>query len=412
MSDASKAKRLPLEGVKVLDLSRVLAGPWATMSLADLGATVWKIENVDGGDDTRAWSVPSYKGVSTYYLCANRGKRSIALDLKAKQGLEIVLDLAARADIVVENFRVGAAERLGVGYEQIRALKPDIIYCSISGYGRDTADATRPGYDFVIQAESGLMSITGEPEGHPLRFGVAITDVACGMTATQSILAALIQRDRTGEGQQIDVALLDCALNLLINVGSGYLNTGDEMRRYGNAHPTVVPYQIFACSEGEFALAVGNDKQFRALCRSVVGKPHLAQDPRFATARARALNRVELIPELAEVFRTRPHQHWMDACAAAEVPAGLVKSVGEALAAKGVAERGMVQTLHSETLGPVALVRPAQGLAAQRDAHYSAPPLLGQDTRAILSEVLGYDPQRIAALQESGIVSVDPAQAG
>ncbi len=403
MSDA--AHRLPLHGVKVLDLSRVLAGPWATMSLADLGATVWKIENMDGGDDTRAWSVPSYKGVSTYFLCANRGKRSVALDLKSKEGLDVVRALAAQCDIVVENFRVGTAERLGVGYEQLRQLNPDIIYCSISGYGRDSSDARRPGYDFVVQAESGLMAITGETGGQPLRFGVAITDVVCGMVATQSILAALIDRDRTGHGQQIDLSLLDCALNLLINVGSGYLNTGGDVKRYGNAHPTVVPYQIFVCADGDFALAVGNDRQFRALCDRVIDRPELSADARFATARGRAANREALVPVLVEIFKTRPRQHWMDACAAAEVPAGVVKTVPEALESQNVRERGTVQTLHSDTLGPVSLIRPAQGLNAQRSAVPLPPPMLGQDTLAVLRDVLGYDPQAIQALIEKGVVS-------
>ncbi|RUU78993.1 CoA transferase, partial [Mesorhizobium sp. M7A.T.Ca.TU.009.01.1.2] len=298
--------RLPLEGIKVLDLSRVLAGPWATMSLADLGAEVWKIENIDGGDDTRAWSVPSYKGVSTYYLCANRGKQSIALDMKSPEGLSIVRKLAAKADIVVENFRSGTAERLGVGFKELSASNPRLIYCSISGYGQTGPDAGRPGYDFVMQAESGLMAITGESNGEPMRVGVAITDIVCGMVATQSILAALYERATTGKGQFLDLSLIDCALSLLINVGSGYLNTGREVARYGNAHPTVVPYQIFEASDGGFALAVGNDRQFAALCERVVQLPHLARDARFIKAGARATNREALIPELAAAFKTKP----------------------------------------------------------------------------------------------------------
>lgn len=243
-------RALPLEGIKVLDLSRVLAGPWATMSLADLGAEVWKIENVDGGDDTRAWAVPNYKGVATYYLCANRGKQSIAVDLKTPEGLAIVRELAAKADIVVENFRGGTAARLGVGWEQLSEANPGLIYCSISGYGQTGPDAQRPGYDFVVQAESGLMAITGDRSGDPMRVGVAVTDVVCGMVATQSILAALYERQKTGKGQFLDLALFDCALNLLINVGTGYLNTGHAPNRFGNAHPTVVPYQIFDTQDG------------------------------------------------------------------------------------------------------------------------------------------------------------------
>lgn len=406
MTTQDKPKgRLPLEGIKVLDLSRVLAGPWATMSLSDLGAEVWKIENVDGGDDTRAWSVPSYKGVSTYYLCANRGKRSLALDIKSHEGLAIVRSLAEQCDVVVENFRVGTAERLGVGYEQLRAMRPDVVYCSISGYGRDTSDARRPGYDFIAQAESGLMAITGEKGGQPLRFGIAITDIACGMVATQSILAALFHRERTGEGQHIDVSLMDCALNLLINVGTGFLNSDTQVGRYGNAHPTVVPYQIFDCSDGSFALAVGTDRQFKALCESVIGKPDLSEDPRFQTANARAKNREVLVPILEEAFRSGSRQHWMDVCSAAEVPAGIVKTVEEALNSRGVQERSMVQTLQNPHLGPVKLIRPAQGLAAQKEADYLAPPLLGQHTHQILKDVLGYSDEAIISLETAGVVS-------
>ncbi|WP_107676312.1 CaiB/BaiF CoA-transferase family protein [Agrobacterium sp. LAD9] len=403
--NSEPAGELPLRGIKVLDLSRVLAGPWATMTLADLGATVWKVENVDGGDDTRAWAIPNYNGVSTYYLCANRGKQSIAIDLKTPEGVEIIKQLAAESDVVVENFRVGTAEKLGIGYEQLKAVNPSLVYCSISGYGRDTADARRPGYDFVIQAESGLMSITGEREGQPLRMGVAITDVVCGMVAAQSILAALYERQRTGRGQQIDMALLDCALNLLINVGSGYLNTREEVKRYGNAHPTVVPYQIFECAEGSFALAVGNDRQFRALCIRVIGEPDLAEDKRFRTAGDRATNRADLIPILQRAFLRKNRDYWMQACADAEVPAGIVKSVPEALTSKTVEERQLVQTLHNPFLGKVSLVRPAHGLAAQRAADYIAPPLLGQDTREILKHVLGYSEDDVDRLGDKGVVS-------
>ncbi|XHM74445.1 CaiB/BaiF CoA-transferase family protein (plasmid) [Mesorhizobium sp. ANAO-SY3R2] len=403
-ADTKNRARLPLEGIKILDLSRVLAGPWATMSLADLGAEVWKIENVDGGDDTRAWSVPNYKGVSTYFLCANRGKQSIALDLKSEEGIAIVRELAAKADVVVENFRSGTADRLGVGWQALRLVNPKLIYCSISGYGQTGLDATRPGYDFVMQAETGLMSITGNPEGEALRVGVAFTDVVCGMTAAQSILAALIQRDRTGEGQFLDVALFDCALNMLINVGSGYLNTGQAPKRYGNAHPTVVPYQIFETSDGGFALAVGNDRQFAALCKKVVGLPELASDPRFTTASARANNRDALIPPLAAVFKTQPRDHWMAACAAASVPAGVVKTVPEVFDSPNVRNRGVVQTLDHPHLGPVALIRPAHGLEAQQDAKFVAPPLLGQDTETVLADVLGYSADTIAHLREQGAI--------
>ena len=409
MSEAATS-RLPLAGVKVLDLSRVLAGPWATMSLADLGAEVWKIENIDGGDDTRAWSVPSYKGESTYFMCANRGKQSVALDLKNPQALAIVHDLARRADVVVENFRAGIADRLGVGWKALSALNPRLVYCSISGYGQTGPDAARPGYDFVMQAECGLMSITGEAEGEPMRVGVAITDIVCGMVAVQSILAALYERQASGEGQYIDLALHDCALNLLVNIGSGYLNTGKAPKRYGNAHPTVVPYQIFEASDGRFALAVGNDRQFAQLCRHVVDLPQLAEDARFATASGRAIHREALIPQLAGVFATATREHWMRACAAVSVPAGEVRAVPEVFDSPNVRERGAVHVLQHPHLGPVSLVAPAHGLAAQKQASYTAPPLLGQDTQGVLATVLGYDAAAIRALAEAGAIGL-PAPA-
>ncbi|WP_439622530.1 CaiB/BaiF CoA transferase family protein [Shinella sp.] len=397
--------RLPLEGIRVLDLTRVLAGPWATMSLGDLGAEVWKIENIKGGDDTRAWSFPNFKGVSTYYLCANRGKQSIALDLKTPEGRQIVLDLAAKADVVVENFRAGTVERLGIGYEDIRAINPGIVYCAISGYGQTGPERDRPGYDFIMQAESGLMSITGQEDGPPNRLGVAFTDVVAGMIATQSILAALYQRRDTGQGQYIDVALLDATLNLLINVGTGYLNAGVEPVRYGNAHPTVVPYQIFEASDGTFALAVGNDRMFVDFCEQVIERPDLARDPRFITSHQRALHRGELLPLLAEIIGNESCEHWLSACQRASVPAGQVKSVSEALQSPSVTDRGVVQRLEHPELGTVSLIRPAHGLAAQENAGAKAPPLLGEDTRGVLRDVLGFEEARIESLILSGVVA-------
>jgi crotonobetainyl-CoA:carnitine CoA-transferase CaiB-like acyl-CoA transferase len=397
--------KMPLDGIRVLDFSRVLAGPWATMSLADLGAEVWKIENINGGDDTRAWSVPNYKGVSTYYLCANRGKQSIALDLKSPEGLRIALELAEKADVVVENFTAGTADRLGIGYEAIRALNPGVVYCSISGYGQTGPESDRPGYDFIMQAESGLMSITGEVDGPPNRLGVAFTDVVAGMTATQSILAALYQRRDTGQGQYIDVALLDSALNMLINIGTGYLNTGAEPKRYGNAHPTVVPYQVFEASDGVFALAVGNDRIFKSFCEQVIGRPELASDPRFLTAGLRATNRNELIPILIDILKRQPCQHWLDACQRANVPAGRVKSVSEALQSPSVTERGVIQEVEHPDLGPIRLIRPAHGLACQERMSPKAPPMLGEDTSRVLETVLGFSREDVGSLVGKGVIA-------
>ncbi|GAB1361368.1 CaiB/BaiF CoA-transferase family protein [Rhodobacter sp.] len=398
--------KLPLDGIRVLDLSRVLAGPWTTMSLGDMGAEIWKIENIKGGDDTRAWSVPNYKGVSTYYLCANRGKQSIAVDLKAPEGRQIVLDLAAKADVVVENFRPGTVDRLGIGYEDVRKINPGIVYCSISGYGQTGPESDRPGYDFVMQAESGMMSITGQVDGPPTRLGVAFADVVGGMVATQSIIAALYQRRDTGEGQHIDVALLDTTLNMLINVGTGYLNAGVEPARFGNAHPTVVPYQVFDTADGNFALAVGNDRMFRDFCNHVIARPHLATDPRFVTSHQRALNRDPLLEEMAVILREQGTDHWLAACHAASVPAGKVKSVSEALDQAAKNERGLVQVLQHPELGEVRVVAPAQGLAAQKAMTPKAPPLLGEDTQAVLTNVLGFGNDEVEALAKKGVIGV------
>jgi crotonobetainyl-CoA:carnitine CoA-transferase CaiB-like acyl-CoA transferase len=398
-------RSLPLKGIKVLDLSRVLAGPWATMTLADLGAEVWKVENVVGGDDTRAWSVPSYKGVSTYFFTANRGKHSIAVDMKHPDGLALVRELAAKADIVVENFRSGVADKLGVGYEALSKVNPKLIYCSISGYGQTGPDADRPGYDFVIQAETGLMAITGEPEGEPMRFGIAITDVTCGMVSAQSILAALFERERTGEGQYLDMALYDCGVSLLVNVASGYLNGGVPPKRYGNAHATVVPYQVFATSDGSFALAVGNDKQFALFCRHIVDLPHLVDDPLYRTSEARANNRDTLIPQLAEVLAQNTRAHWMAGCQKFGVPAAEVKTVPEVFENPNVTERGVVLSLPHDHLGEIRMVRPAHGMQAQRETDYKAPPLLGEDTVHVLREVLGRDEAAIDGLLKSGAVA-------
>ncbi len=397
--------KMPLDGIRILDFSRVLAGPWATMSLADLGAEVWKIENIKGGDDTRAWSVPSYKGVSTYYLCANRGKQSIALDLKSEDGRRIALELAAKADVVVENFSPGTADRLGIGYQDIRKLNPDVIYCSISGYGQSGPESERPGYDFIMQAESGMMSITGQVDGPPNRLGVAFTDIVAGMTATQSILAALYQRRESGKGQYIDVALIDCALNMLVNIGTGYLNAGVHPARYGNAHPTVVPYQVFEASDGGFALAVGNDRIFSSFCERVIGQPDLARDPRFVTAHQRAINRTALIPLLADILAQQSCQHWLDACDAANVPAGRVKSVSEALASPSVVERDLIQELEHPVIGTVKLIRPAHGLEGQAERNIKAPPMLGEDTRSVLETVLGMSSEDVEALAATGAIA-------
>ena len=394
----------PLSGIKVLDLSRVLAGPWCAQTLADLGADVWKVEEPKRGDDTRGWMPPEIDGESTYYMAANRSKRSIAIDLKHPDGQRIVREMAAKADVLVENYKKGTLERFGLGHEDLARLNSGLIYCSISGYGRTGPRADEPGYDFAIQAESGLMSITGEPEGAPMKHGMAITNLVTGMNAAQAVLAALLARARTGNGQLIDMALLDCGIALLANMASGHIVTGDEPPRLGNAHPSLAPYQLFETSDGDFVLAVGNDGQFRALCEKVIGRPDLAADPRFSTSRDRVLNRDALVPELIEVFRRCPTAEWIAALQREKVPCGQVRNLKQVFASPEVAARGLVAQVPDARHGTVRLMRSPLGLRGTPPREPSAPPRLAEHTDVLLREVLGLDAEAIKALRASGAV--------
>jgi crotonobetainyl-CoA:carnitine CoA-transferase CaiB-like acyl-CoA transferase len=390
---------LALEGIKVLDLSRVLAGPWCTQTLADLGADVWKIEEPTKGDDTRSWMPPEINGESTYFLCCNRSKQSVAIDMKTPEGQAIVRRLAVTADVLVENFRTGALDRFGLGYEQLAAINPRLIYCSISGYGRTGSRADEAGYDFAIQAESGLMAITGEPDGSPMKHGVAITDIVTGMNATQAILAALLAREKTGQGQLIDVSLFDSAVALLANVGSGHLATGSEPRRYGNAHATVVPYQLFDSADGVLALAVGNDLQFKNLCLQVLERPDLWADERYQKNRDRVLNRSTLIPALAEVFLRRGTADWIMLLKQAGVPAGQVRKVSEVFSSPEVAERGIVVEVADERHGSLRLNASPLRLSGTPVRPPVAPPRLGEHTSEVLRRELGMSEEDVGRIK-------------
>jgi crotonobetainyl-CoA:carnitine CoA-transferase CaiB-like acyl-CoA transferase len=389
---------LPLSGVRVIDLSRVLAGPYCTMVLADLGAEVIKVERPEGGDETRAWGPPFAGGEAAYYLSVNRGKRSCAIDLSHEQGRALALELCAGADAVIENFKVGGADRLGVGYEQVRERNPRIVYCSITGFGSRRRPPGRPGYDFVAQAETGLMSITGAEDGPPYKVGVALVDVLAGLHAAAAILAAL----HGGEGARIEVPLLDSGLAGLVNVAQNALVTGREPERHGNAHPNIVPYQDFETATGRIALAAGNDGLFRALCRTLGLEP-LGEDERFATNAARVEHRRELIPLLQKRLRERSAEEWVEALDAAGVPVGQVRTVPDALAAAARAGRPATLTVEHPSAGPLELVAspiwgPADAAAA------TPPPLLGQHTAEVLSE-LGRSNEEIAELARRGIVT-------
>jgi crotonobetainyl-CoA:carnitine CoA-transferase CaiB-like acyl-CoA transferase len=394
---ASSSPNTPLAGVRVADLSRVLAGPYCTMVLADLGADVVKIERPEGGDETRAWGPPFAGGEAAYYLSVNRGKRSCALDLSQPEGRELALEICARADAVIENFKLGGAERLGVGYEQVRERNSRIVYCSISGFGSSREPKGRPGYDFVAQAESGLMSITGPEEGPPFKVGVALVDVLAGLHAAAAILAAL----RGGEGARIEVPLLDSGLAGLVNVAQNALVTGGQPERHGNAHPNIVPYQDFETASGRIAVAAGNDGLFRALC-AAIGREDLPRDERFATNAARVQHRRELIPELQRVLRERPAEEWVGLLDAAGVPVGKVRSVPEALEAAAGAGRPATMRVDHPTIGELELVgSPIWGPTESSASR--PPPLLGEHTSEVLRE-LGRTDEQIEDLAGRGVV--------
>jgi crotonobetainyl-CoA:carnitine CoA-transferase CaiB-like acyl-CoA transferase len=385
-----------LSGVRVMDLTRVLSGPMTTMILADLGADVIKIEDVRGGDDTRHWG-PPFAGdagdVATYYLSANRGKRSIGLDLKSEGGLEVALRLADQADVLVENFRPGTAARLGLGYEQLSARNPRLVYASISGFGQDGPDAALPGYDAIAQARSGMMSVTGEPDGEPMRPGVATADIGAGMWATIGVLAALRARDQTGRGQLVDVSLLDGQLAWLSYVASGYLATGREPARYGTAHPSIVPYQAFPASDGYIMIAVGNDKLWQ-LFTEAIGEPALAGQ--FPENKDRVSRRDELLPRIEAILRTRPRDEWLTVLTRAGIPCGPIATVPEAMA--DAQTRGMIAEF-----GDTRVAGSPLRLSGTPVSYRLPPPGLGEHTDEVLAE-LGYSGQQIADLRSGGSI--------
>src|SRR5918911_2438251 len=369
---------LPLEGVRVLDLSRVLAGPYATMVLADLGADVIKVEHPERGDDTRQWGPPFAGGESAYFLSVNRNKRSVGVDLKSPEGLEKIKGLAVGADVLIENMRRGALERFGLGYDSLRELNPDLIYCSVTGFGPGK-DQDRPGYDFLIQARAGIMGITGFPEGEPTKGGVAIADIVCGLYAVSAILAALRRREATGEGARIEVPLFEATLSWLANRGQEYLVSGEDKGRMGNAHPTIVPYQTFDASDRPIAVAVGNDTQFARLCKAL-GREDLAEDERYATNPDRVANREELVEILQQEFSGRTADEWVETIREAGVPIGPVNALADVFSDEHVLSSGILRDVDHPAAGMLKMLASPVLVDGRRLPIRLPPPLLGQHT--------------------------------
>lgn len=387
-----------LKGVRVLDLSRILAGPWASQTLGDLGAEIIKIERVQKGDDTRSWGPPFLGETAAYYHACNRNKKSVAVDFTTPEGQEIIRDLVRHCDVVIENFKVGGLKKYGLDYDNLKALKPDLIYCSITGFGQDGPYAERAGYDFLIQGMGGLMSLTGEPEAQPLKVGVALADILTGLYVSNAVQAALLNRQQTGQGHYIDLALLDVQVASLANQAMNYQATGQNPQRLGNAHPNIVPYQAFATKDGHMILAVGNDGQFQRFCQAA-GHAELSADDRFATNAARVAHREILVPILADIIQGHSLDWWIETLEAAKVPCGPINTLDRVFADPQVRHRGMVQNLD----GYASISTPIHIPTAERKAD-SAPPKLGQDTATVLKDKINLTEDRLKDLAKQGVI--------
>ena len=404
----------PLDHIRVLDLSRVLAGPWAGQTFADLGAEVIKIERPGRGDDTRAWGPPFLAGrdgaatsESAYFLCANRGKKSVTVDLADPEGQEIVRALAARSDVLLENYKVGGLAAYGLGYDRLRKANPGIVYCSITGFGQTGPYSGRAGYDFLIQAMGGLMSVTGGPDGSPgggpMKVGVALTDILTGLYATVAALAALAEREKSGRGQHVDLALLDVTVAAMANQAMNYLVGGAPPERLGNAHPNVVPYRAYRASDHHIVLAVGNDAQFARFCEAA-GRPGLADDPRFATNSARVENREALEAALERIVAARPRAFWLEALERAGVPCGPIYDLAQVFEDPHVRARETRREIDHPLAGAVPTVASPIRLSETPPRHDRPPPMLGQHTDEVLKELLGMEEERIARLRAAGAI--------
>ncbi len=400
-----------LENIKVVDLSRILAGPWASQMLADMGAEVIKVERPKKGDDTRFWGPPFIKQASdeqppqaAYFHCANRNKQSIAIDITQEQGQQVIKDLIAQADVLIENYKVGGLAKYGLDYQSVKKINPRLVYCSITGFGQSGPSANKAGYDAMIQGEGGLMSLTGESEGMPMKVGVALVDVMTGLYSCNAVLAALMARQHTNEGQHIDIALLDVQVAALANQGMNFLATGEKPQRLGNAHPSIVPYQTFATQDGSIILAIGNDNQFVKFCQ-VVQSPNIAEDPRFATNDQRVINRDKLIPILASKFASHTSQWWLEQLECVAVPCGPVNTLEQVFEHPQIKHREMVKQVANQQGELIDTIASPINLSATPLQYKTASPDLGQHSYQVLSKTLNYSEDKISKLLSNATVS-------
>ncbi len=402
MTDKAAAES-PLSGIRVLDLSRILAGPYCTMILGDMGAEIIKVERPGAGDDTRTWGPPFASGESAYYLCCNRNKKSITIDLKTTRGAELIKELAKKSDVLVENFTPGLMKKFGLDYDTLKDINPRLVYCSITAYGQDGPYRDRPGYDMVLSAVGGLMWITGEHGGQPVKVGVAITDVVTGVYTSGAIMGALLHRERTGHGQYIDACLLDIQVSSLANIASNYLVAGQEAQRWGTQHESILPYQVFETKDRPIAIAVANQKLWLNFCK-MVGREEWIDDPRFETNPKRVENRESLLPLVKEVIAGKTCDEWMTLFLEASIPCGPVNNMESLFNDPQIKHRGMITEVQHSTIGNLKLVSPPLKFSETPTKVRLAPPLVGEHTDEILSDVLGYDPAGIEELKKKDVI--------
>jgi len=403
MRQLNHANNQPLRGIRVLDLSRILAGPYCTMMLGDLGAEIIKVEQPRVGDGTRQWGPPFKGGESAYFICINRNKKSITVNLKHPRGIKIIKQLVEKSDVLVENFRYGTMDKLGLDYETLKKINPKLIYCTISAFGTTGPYRELPGYDFLVQAMGGIMSITGEPDGPPMKVGVAIVDVTAALYATSAILAALFYREKTGEGQKVETSLIEAQVAWLINVGSNYLVSGEVPKRYGNAHPNIVPYQVFKAKDGYVALAIGNDLQWKKFCE-LAGVKELAENPKFETNPKRVENRKELIKILDKLMLEKRGKEWIKLCRDNGIPCGPINTIDKVFNDPQVLNRGMVVEVDHPTAGKIKLAGIPMKFSRTPAFVKSPPPLLGEHTNEVLSNLLGYSKEEILNLRKEQVI--------